>query len=574
MHIKKSLPLAIGLITSASMASAATFNMQKNNQSFSIDGNGGAIEGQQIYLWSTNTNNTNQNWVQLDRGNSYYSYKKEGTNLCWDGGSGGSRRQAVTLETCDAGNQDQHWSKVKVASGTEIYRFEKRNAPGWSIDGNRNADFRQAIYLWNSNSSNINQQWELTRTDQSSSAEALYLQHESSGMYYELNSSDQLQRTAGSTSEAQGLEKVSKGGGFALRAVGGDMDGMYAYEPSGSSRQEMTADFSAAEVFYEHDCGGGVVYFTTESSGSSLKNESNNMLGNNSSGDCGSSANEFTWVGGTTSSPTPSPTPTPTPAPTPAPSPGPTPTPGNASVPSDLMDNCDQWKITYPDGEEDKTLCGESNNEYFYVNSAKNGIVFRAPIREDNGTTPNSSYVRSELREREPDGSVDIYWDTNGKHVVYSKQSITHLPIVKSHLVATQIHGNKDEGIDDALVLRLEDSHLFLSFNGGVLRDDLTITTNYSLGTVHEIMFEVIDGKHYVYYSEDGKLNDAYSSGNADQYLVTDGTDYVMDRDYGDAYFKIGNYTQSNPEREGSYTDDPDNYGEVIVYDFWIDHQD
>ena len=36
-------------------------------------------------------------------------------------------------------------------------------------------------------------------------------------------------------------------------------------------------------------------------------------------------------------------------------------------IPSDLMDNCNQWKITYPDGEEDKTLCGEPNNEYFYV---------------------------------------------------------------------------------------------------------------------------------------------------------------------------------------------------------------
>ncbi|MBU2886204.1 discoidin domain-containing protein [Gilvimarinus agarilyticus] len=247
---------------------------------------------------------------------------------------------------------------------------------------------------------------------------------------------------------------------------------------------------------------------------------------------------------------------------------------GSASIPSDLMSNCNQWKITYPDGVEDKTLCGEDNNEYFYVNTEGNGLVFFAPVRSGNGTTPNSSYIRSELREREADGSKDIYWTTSGQHTVYVKQAITHLPIVKSHLVATQIHGNKDDGIDDALVLRLEDNHLFLSFNGGKLRSDVTVSNDYSLGTEHEVIFDVVDGKHYVFYSEDGNLDSAYASGNASQYLVRDGSnDYVMDRSYGEAYFKIGNYTQSNADKEGSETGDPDNYGEVVVYDYWVDHQ-
>ncbi|AWB65718.1 hypothetical protein C2869_04355 [Saccharobesus litoralis] len=246
---------------------------------------------------------------------------------------------------------------------------------------------------------------------------------------------------------------------------------------------------------------------------------------------------------------------------------------GTAQYPSDLMRNYNQWKITYPDGVEDKTLY-QATNEYFYVNDAKDGIVFYAPVRSNNGTTPNSSYIRSELREREADGSKDIYWTTDGKHVVYAKQAITHLPIVKSHLVATQIHGNKEAGIDDSLVLRLEDEHLFLSFNGGKLRSNVTVKTDYVLGTTHEVMFEVIDGKHYVYYSEDGNLASAYAAGNASQYLVKDGSnDYLMDLSYGESYFKIGNYTQSNSEKEGSYTDDPDNYGEVVVYDFWVDHQ-
>ena len=248
--------------------------------------------------------------------------------------------------------------------------------------------------------------------------------------------------------------------------------------------------------------------------------------------------------------------------------------PGDAEYPSDLMRNYDQWKITYPDGEEVKQLYQEEN-EYFYVNEDKNGIVFFAPVRSDNGTTTNSSYIRSELRERTEDGDSDIYWTTTGTHVAYVQQAITHLPIVKPHLVATQIHGNKDDGIDDAMVLRLEEEHLFLSFNGNKLREDVTVKTDYALGTLHEVIFEVIDGKHYVYYSEDGGLNDAYIAGNAQQYLVKDGSnDYVMDLSYDQSYFKVGNYTQSNAENEGDYTDDADNYGEVVVYDFWVAHED
>lgn len=246
-----------------------------------------------------------------------------------------------------------------------------------------------------------------------------------------------------------------------------------------------------------------------------------------------------------------------------------------AQKPADLMSNCNQWKITYPNGSEVKTLCTEPSNEYFYVNNTGNAIVFRAPVRSDNGTTPNSSYIRSELRERETDGSKDIYWTTEGKHMVYVKQAITHLPINKSHLVATQIHGNKDDGIDDSMVLRLEDSHLFLSFNGGKLREDLTIKTNYILGTKHEVIFVVEDGKHYCYYSEDDNLLAAYNSGNADAYLVKDGeNDFVMDLNYDETYFKIGNYTQSNAEKEGDDTDDPNNYGEVLVYDFSVVHDE
>lgn len=76
------------LIASASLANAATFVLEKVNTGFSVDGGNGAVEARQVYLWETNTNNVNQNWVQISHGGGYYSYKKQNTNLCLDGGSG------------------------------------------------------------------------------------------------------------------------------------------------------------------------------------------------------------------------------------------------------------------------------------------------------------------------------------------------------------------------------------------------------------------------------------------------------------------------------------------------------
>ena len=100
--------------------------------------------------------------VQISRGNGYYSYKKSGTNLCWDGGDGGANRQAVTLETCKTSDKNQHWKKVKVKSGTQIYRFQKRNKSRYSIDGGNGGAKGQKMYLYRSDSDNVNQQWELT----------------------------------------------------------------------------------------------------------------------------------------------------------------------------------------------------------------------------------------------------------------------------------------------------------------------------------------------------------------------------------------------------------------------------
>ncbi|MEI6895076.1 MAG: polysaccharide lyase family 7 protein [Colwellia sp.] len=556
MNIIKTTAWA-ALALSTSLVNAATFTIEKQETSFSIDGAGGAIEGQQIYLWSTNTSNVNQQWGQISHGDGYYSYKKQDTNLCWDGGDGGAKRQAVTLEICDSTDYNQHWSKIKITNGIETYRIEKRNASGYSIDGNNGAENRQSLYLWTSNSSNVNQQWNFNNIAGSSEGElSISTAFDDGSSHANYPASNAIDDSTAWTSRW-----AANASGDAVNLTV-QLDSTQSVTEVGVAWGQGNSRAHTFEIYARSGTSGTwTKIYDDVSSGSSVAIEIYDVTDidaqqiriktfDNTAGSDWTNITEVK-VYGTDGNKVPE---------------------GDAEYPSDLMSNFDQWKITLPDGDEIKQL-EDVSNEYFYVNDAGNGIVFYAPVRSDNGTTPNSDYIRSELREREEDGSVDIYWTTDGTHVVYSKQAITHLPIVKSHLVATQIHGNKDDGIDDALVLRLEDSHLFLSFNGGKLRDDLTIKTNYALGTVHEIMFEIINGKHYVYYSEGGNLASAYTAGNADQYLVTDGSnDYVMDLDYDETYFKVGNYTQSNPDEEGDYTDDADNYGEVVVYDFWVSH--
>ncbi|WP_066319446.1 RICIN domain-containing protein [Aquimarina aggregata] len=131
-----------------------------NATNFGIDGNVGGANGQNVYLWSASNGNVNQQWVEINRGNGYYSYQKNNTNFCLDGGNGGSNGQNVYLWTCSNNNQNQHWRKVNVGNGK--FRLEKRNASGFSIDGGNGGANGQNLYLWSSSNGNQNQHWQFS----------------------------------------------------------------------------------------------------------------------------------------------------------------------------------------------------------------------------------------------------------------------------------------------------------------------------------------------------------------------------------------------------------------------------
>ena len=131
--------------------------IKRNATSFAVDGNNGGADGQDVYLWSENDRNRNQQWYEIYRGNGRYSFQKVATDFCLDGNTAGENGQNVYLFHCDENNWNQQWVKVNVGGGH--YRLQKRNAPEYSIDGNRGGARGRSIYLWESNNANYNQHW-------------------------------------------------------------------------------------------------------------------------------------------------------------------------------------------------------------------------------------------------------------------------------------------------------------------------------------------------------------------------------------------------------------------------------
>jgi hypothetical protein len=219
------------------------------------------------------------------------------------------------------------------------------------------------------------------------------------------------------------------------------------------------------------------------------------------------------------------------------------------AMPSRIL-NLNNWKLTLPvetsrPGSPDEVmqpeLRGYQDTNYFRVNGTRDGVLFTAPC--GGATTGGSSYPRSELREMKDNGSTQAGWSTTiGTHTMEIRQAITHLPTVKPHVVAGQIH----DANDDVIVFRLEGTKLFVDQNGV---NGPVLNASYRLGDVFTVKFVAHDGGVECHY--DGRYIYTYP-------VRTSG-----------CYFKAGCYTQSNTSRG----DAPSAYGAVVVYDVKVTHQ-
>jgi len=227
----------------------------------------------------------------------------------------------------------------------------------------------------------------------------------------------------------------------------------------------------------------------------------------------------------------------------------PPPVTNNLVLPATVLD-LTNWKLTLPvdtahAGSPDEYLQPELatfvDTNYFYVNADTNAVVFTAPC--GGATTSGSGYPRSELREMTNNGAALASWSTtSGTHTMEITEAITHLPDVKPHCVAGQIHDPND----DVITFRLEGTKLFIDQNGV---NGPTLNSNYQLGDIFTVKWVAHDGGVDCYYNG--------------QFIYT----YQVS-DSG-CYFKIGCYTQSNTSKG----DLPTAYGQVMVYSYSVSHQ-
>ena len=228
--------------------------------------------------------------------------------------------------------------------------------------------------------------------------------------------------------------------------------------------------------------------------------------------------------------------------------------------------NLTNWKLTVPIDANNTQLglakeisqpqlATYSLSPYFLNNSTNTGVIFQA--NTGGATTSGSGNPRSELREMTNNGTDRAAWSvSSGINTIIIDQAITHLPTVKNHIVAGQVHGDDNntgpDGNDDVIVLRLEGSKLFLNHNG---KAGATITNNYVLGT--RFIFKIIatGGKFYSYYN--GTLVETYIQA------------------MNSGYFKAGAYVQSSCKSGGKPGPSElcNAYGEVVIYNLTVTHE-
>lgn len=181
------------------------------------------------------------------------------------------------------------------------------------------------------------------------------------------------------------------------------------------------------------------------------------------------------------------------------------------------------WKITNPDGTEVKQPAFETfSNAPWFWEDANGDQVFRAPT-SGGGTTPNTSYFRSETREMENGGRDKASWGSDDPRILDLELTFTALPHVKQHAVGFQIH----DADDDVIMGRLEERKLFIE---SPHHDDVVLNPNYQLGTFFTIRIQPTATGIVVVYN---------------------GNPYELDGVTGDGwYYKYGCYCQARAGQE------------------------
>jgi hypothetical protein len=230
--------------------------------------------------------------------------------------------------------------------------------------------------------------------------------------------------------------------------------------------------------------------------------------------------------------------------------------PASNSLPAQVL-NLINWKLTLPIAQSDsddpveitQPELSKFSDPYFKTNAAGTGVVFQADV--GGATTSGSAYPRSELREMTDGGTQLASWSTSsGTHVMTVREASTHLPVAKPQVVMAQIH----DASDDIIEVLADGSRssgkgtysICVRYNGST--QSPCLDNSYTSGTPFTLTLKASGGQITVAYN--GR------------------TVLTFSNDTSGCYFKAGAYTQSNPSKG----DEPDAYGQVVIYNLTVSH--
>ena len=193
------------------------------------------------------------------------------------------------------------------------------------------------------------------------------------------------------------------------------------------------------------------------------------------------------------------------------------------------------WKCTLPDGTATEIspsrLVGGYTSEFFYTGS-DGAMTFWCPVT--GGTTPNSQYPRSELRELIDPRSSSRNWSLNGTHILRAGCKVLQAPS-GGKVIIGQIHGYDAPPL---IKLQWDDGVVFALFKNSPSGSDVKHSLGaIGLGQRFDYEIRVVDG-----------LASVSANGTTRNYDFR-GTDWMTNA----FYYKAGAYVQDNagPVEEG-----------------------
>ena len=242
------------------------------------------------------------------------------------------------------------------------------------------------------------------------------------------------------------------------------------------------------------------------------------------------------------------------------------------------------WKITLPidnnsDGRPDEygpdELIKFKNTDkfkpYFYEN-IEGALIFYCETSEQNATTPNSKYPRTELREQLEPYNNDVNWTMEKGGRMIGKLQVTKASEGHS-LMVMQIHGKLTKAQRKELSTNDSDAPplLKIHFNNGRIRVAYKVLADKNTEGL-EILRKSswTDAKHFYFKERVGndpfELEIAGSTGKL-QVILNGERKVFMDPDLSvwpfENYFKAGNYLT---------TTDKNAYAEVKYFNLEVKH--